>query len=390
MSDKDTFELDVEETADEEFDDVSLDEGVEETAESAPKKKKSGGGAVIFVLLLAVLGGGSFAAVKFLGVQLPFDVPGLTQQAAQQPPAAQPPAQMTTSADLPAADLPPQPEVAVDSFSPMNNLPASLTSAQQEEATISAPWATEETAPVAGQIPGETASVTPDAVDGDNIVDPFAFDQQDVTAEVNAAPTTVQTQPESSAPEAAEIVDPFASVTAAAPAPSPAPETSPAPAVTAAPAEDPAAKAKLADLEKKLAETEKSLAASEKALKKANDDLAKKSEELAKAQADLKATQKAAKAAESKPAAVATKPAAEQTAKPANKTATKPAAPVRKIEWVLRSAKPGMAWVSEKGSNEMRTIGVGDTLAGIGKVTAITTDAQGRWVVNGTRGTINQ
>jgi intracellular multiplication protein IcmG len=49
-----------------------------------------------------------------------------------------------------------------------------------------------------------------------------------------------------------------------------------------------------------------------------------------------------------------------------------------------------MAWISEKGSDEIKTISVGDTVSGIGKVTAIAKDDGGRWVVNGTQGKINQ
>jgi hypothetical protein len=58
--------------------------------------------------------------------------------------------------------------------------------------------------------------------------------------------------------------------------------------------------------------------------------------------------------------------------------------------WVLKSARPGSAWVSMPGSSEIRTVSVGDALPGVGKVTAIDKDANGRWMVTGTRGTINQ
>jgi len=387
MTNNDEFELEVEDTSEGEFEEVGLDEGFEETVEAAPKKKKSGGGLMIFIVLLAVLGGGSFAAVKFLGIQLPFDVPGLTQTA-QAPPTESVP-DMTASADLPMNELPPQPAAFPDSVADAGGLPLGLSpdATQEDSASISAPWGMEDETPaaVAGnmkQPPVETfGESAPDVqADSGNIVDPFAFGAQDVTAEVNAAPQ---------APAESEMVDPFASMTMQTPAPEAAPVVptpSPAPvAATAAPVEDAAAKAQVAALEKKLAETQKSLEASEKALKKANDDLARKSEDLAKAQADLKSAQAAAKTATKSAPVADSKPAAS-----APKAVAKPVAPVRKIEWVLRSAKPGMAWVSEKGSSEMRTVAVGDTLAGIGKVTAITTDAQGRWIVNGTRGSINQ
>ncbi|MDP2204782.1 MAG: hypothetical protein Q8K65_00590 [Alphaproteobacteria bacterium] len=392
MSNKDEFELDVEDASEESFDDVSLDEEVESLEEAAPKKKKSGGGLMVFVVLLAVLGGGSFAAVKFLGVQLPFDIPGMTQTA-QVPAADETTDTMTASADLPAGELPPQPAVPADeTTADAGNLPFGIpeVAAPDDGASVNAPWGMEETPATAAQDlkqpPVESFGDEPAAqADSGDIVDPFAMGaQQDVTEAVNAPDAAAAAI---RAPAESDVVDPFAT----------APSTDvPSTDVTAAskisaPVEDAAAKARVEALEKKLATTEKSLADAEKALKQANDELAKKSAALAQAQADLKTAQSDAKAA-AKTATVSTKQPAENAVKAtADKPApAKPAAPARKIDWVLRSAKPGMAWISEKGSTEMRTVSVGDTLAGIGKVTSIATDAQGRWIVNGTRGSINQ
>ena len=58
--------------------------------------------------------------------------------------------------------------------------------------------------------------------------------------------------------------------------------------------------------------------------------------------------------------------------------------------WVLKAAKPGTAWVSEKGSNEMKTVSVGDALPEIGRIMAVAKDMSGRWVVTGTAGKISQ
>lgn len=386
MSNKDEFELDIEDAAEESFDDVSLDEEIEPPEEAAPKKKKSGGGILVVVLLLVVLGGGAFAAIKFLGVQLPFDVPGLTQTA--QTPSA-PVDTMTASADLPTGELPPQPAVPADeTMADAGNTPFGIPefTTPDDGAAVSAPWGMEETPAAAAEslkqplpveaFDGSTPAAT--QADSSNVVDPFAMTAQDVTEAVNApaVATTVTT------PADTDNVDPFAA----------APVTA---VTTVAPvAEDAAAKTSVAALEKKLAKTEKSLADAEKALKKANDELAQKSAALVQAQADLKTAQSDAKAAAKTAASVKAAPVkpVESAAKTASDepVAVKPVTPARKIDWVLRSAKPGMAWVSEKGSTEMRTVSVGDTLAGIGKVTAIATDAQGRWVVNGTRGSINQ
>ena len=56
--------------------------------------------------------------------------------------------------------------------------------------------------------------------------------------------------------------------------------------------------------------------------------------------------------------------------------------------WILRAASPGQAWVSTSTtSRELKPLQVGDTFAGIGKVTAIQ-QKDGNWIVQGTRGTI--
>jgi len=59
-------------------------------------------------------------------------------------------------------------------------------------------------------------------------------------------------------------------------------------------------------------------------------------------------------------------------------------------EWVLRAARPGMAWVSERGSSKLRTVTVGEKLDGIGKINAIVKDSSGYWVVDGVSGRISQ
>lgn len=59
-------------------------------------------------------------------------------------------------------------------------------------------------------------------------------------------------------------------------------------------------------------------------------------------------------------------------------------------KWQLKSAKPGMAWLAEPGSSELRAVAVGETLPGIGKIVSISTDASGKWVVTGAHGKISQ
>lgn len=421
MSNKDDLELDIEDPSEEEFDDATLDDETGAAAdEPAPAKKKSGGGMVAVLAVLVLLGGGGVAAVKFLNIPLPFDIPGLTpapqaaSMAQQQQQPAPETAIQTAAADLGLDGLPPQPAAPQDDF---GGLPGAIGGFDPDQSVTAGadtggiappqndPWGLAGgTAPA--QLPQETAQES-------QIVDPFAFGQSasDTVAIPDSAPgDNIAADPfgigapaETGAPALAsgtdadtgKVVDPFATQATA----TGAADSAPAADVTAPVSGDNAAdKARIAALEKELAAAKKSLSDSDAALKKAQADLVKKADELARAQTDLKAAQQAAKdaakTAAAKPAAGAAKtaddvkPAAAAAPKPA--AAPKAAAPVRSVSWVLRSAKPGMAWVSEKGSNEMRTVSVGDTLAGIGKVTSIATDAQGRWVVNGTRGSINQ
>jgi intracellular multiplication protein IcmG len=57
--------------------------------------------------------------------------------------------------------------------------------------------------------------------------------------------------------------------------------------------------------------------------------------------------------------------------------------------WVLRGAQPGQALVARAGQADTQTIRPGDTLPGIGRITAISYQ-DGRWVVEGTQGRITQ
>ena len=80
--------------------------------------------------------------------------------------------------------------------------------------------------------------------------------------------------------------------------------------------------------------------------------------------------------------------------KQASRTSTASASKVRKKapsrpRWVLRAAQPGKAWVSKAGDTAMKRLQVGDTLSGIGRITAIAY-TNGHWVVQGTQGRILQ
>lgn len=57
--------------------------------------------------------------------------------------------------------------------------------------------------------------------------------------------------------------------------------------------------------------------------------------------------------------------------------------------WVLKAAQPGQAMVAKKGENDIISVMVGETIAGIGRITSIAVQ-NGQWVVEGTDGKITQ
>lgn len=386
MTEKDEFDtdLELEDNASDDFDDAGFDDAVLESEEAPVKAKKSGGGFLVkFLLLLVLLGGGLFASVKYLGVELPFEVPFLSAQATGDKMPPQPVAASTT----PAADT--QPTVAVadnwgageDTFSDMGSdtgfgtgiaiadempafggtdtgaadvadsfgLPATGQTYAEDDMTVSAwPGAVEDvSADIAGMDTADSAAAESD---------PFGFAQEAPAGE--AVP-----------------VESFVPVTAA---------VSSAPATGAAPSKDVAA------LEKKLTALEKTVQQLKTSTASKGDVEALKAS-LAKIEKSISGLQAAPAVTTAPKKAPVESNVGREAATPVKAAPKKAAAaPVVRKSWVLRSAKPGTAWISEEGSSEMRTISVGDNVAGIGKVTAIAKDDAGRWVVNGTRGKINQ
>lgn len=81
-------------------------------------------------------------------------------------------------------------------------------------------------------------------------------------------------------------------------------------------------------------------------------------------------------------------------AAPVKKTVAKPAhkpvasETVGTSKWVLRAATPEQAWVAPSAtSRELRPVRVGDTLPGVGRITAISLDGD-NWTLRGTAGTL--
>lgn len=132
---------------------------------------------------------------------------------------------------------------------------------------------------------------------------------------------------------------------------------------------------------------------------------AKKEADVAKkdASAKIASAEKEREAAESAAAAArkAASARAEQTPAPVKKAPAKTAStssapkkapsaePAKSARWELRAAQPGRAWVSKPGARDMQSVTVGETLPGIGRVTAISY-VNGRWTVQGTQGAVAQ
>lgn len=147
----------------------------------------------------------------------------------------------------------------------------------------------------------------------------------------------------------------------------------------------------LADMEKKIASLEKT--ASEK---KAPEPETKIPPEEPPAKEDASVETKIApetKAASNNMLV----PPAKPTKRPETATAEKatPKTPQIKTSglevprWVLRSAQPGRAVLSDSTTGDLRSIQVGDTLRGVGRIESIT-QQNGRWVVQGSQSSVRQ
>lgn len=76
-------------------------------------------------------------------------------------------------------------------------------------------------------------------------------------------------------------------------------------------------------------------------------------------------------------------------ATPKKASASRKAAP--KKDWVLKAAQPGKAWIAEKGETDSKTVTVGSYVASLGRIKSIQQAPEtGRWVVQGTQGSLHQ
>lgn len=411
-------------TTQDDFDaDIDAIDPADDGVQAEAPERKTRGGLFFMLATVAVVAGGGYAAVKTLGIQVPFlnpaapvaasDIapppstplagsaqndpiiwdgapvdPAVTSaataedQLAGDPAAASPPADGAGLGAMPQAIAPPSAAEdvlaagATDAATPADN--------NDDTFAASAP---------ADQLAAETAAadaaVTP-------VTDPAAVTTADPAAvPASDALVAAETPAPVTTPADNDIPpDPFVTAPAAEQTPPAMPETA-ATAVAAPVAPETAQR--LQEVEQKLFAME-----SEQVTRADFDALRQDILKLQAAIASGKATAAAAAPVAEKPVASYQSEVEAAPAVPASKirTAKKPArtkstakstakAPVA-TGWVLKSAKPGTAWVAQKGSSELKTVSVGDTLSGIGKITSINQNAAGRWVVNGSKGQINQ
>ena len=177
-----------------------------------------------------------------------------------------------------------------------------------------------------------------------------------------------------------------------------------APAVPATPVVDPQVQAKLdsaleriSKLEKDVSDKDAQLKAQEERVSRAaesSEDVAALKSKISDLEAKL-ASQKEVSASPVPAKEVVAKPAVKKSAHKVKQTAASKAyVPEKSVSvkangWILRSARPGAAVLSLGPNGDFRSVAVGDTISGLGRVTSIRETSTG-WIVQGTRGFVGE
>lgn len=416
MSDNKELEIDIDES--------ELDQEFDQQPETAPvRKKKSGGGLIKLFVVLLLAGGGGYYYLQMTGTPLPFNVPGLStpqQDMAQQQPDPAVTQQQVQDDVMMADSMPPMPEstqgmddqMMVAEEDPLA-MPEEIEGTSEE---VNVPSLEDFNTPVeevegadamAPSIPGMTGSdpdmtiseMPTNASDmeqgvesgGADDVDPLVWGgvneedsaPSDVSEIQPADEMTLQTADQLSLTESEQELDRIQDTMAQA-------ETSalqPAEQSTLQGQQPVVDTSRLESLEDRMARLEDMLKRIESKMVDTSQlnalrvEMGSLEQEIANQPRTARPV-KAQQQAEQKTA----EPVAQKAEPEMRQKVSSGLAP----EWVLRSAKPGQAWVSESGSSEMRSIAVGDILAGIGKIESISLNDQNKWVVKGTRGSITQ
>ncbi|MBI1215650.1 MAG: hypothetical protein GC185_07520 [Alphaproteobacteria bacterium] len=365
----------------------------------APAAKKSGGGFGKLLLILILLGGGGTVGAAKMGlVKLPFAIPGITPAAApvktalkkappQPKPATQTAAGKNNNAPVKNDPLSMGSGDTRLSVSPEIALPAPVVSEAKPEMQLPTPELKqapiappEQMVPVYGSS-GHQASSGPTVQNpmlGGEQKDPLSISPPDASPEKKKAAGAQLLMP--------EAIGAKAGATGKIESPIPPPQEIKSPPEEASPVAAPQT-ADMRAIDNRIQALETKVGALESKLNDMAASAVRKSD-LAALQSSIdQLRREMSSGSASRHAAPAV------THHKATQAATHHAAPAHaavSTHWVLKSAKPGTAWVSAKGSDDMRTVSVGSSLPGIGKVTDVSQDAGGRWVVTGTHGKVRQ
>ncbi|MCF8496604.1 MAG: hypothetical protein K9G62_08065 [Alphaproteobacteria bacterium] len=183
------------------------------------------------------------------------------------------------------------------------------------------------------------------------------------------------------------------------------PEIQPDPAPVAPAVQDSGIQEKIQALEERNAALAKEKEALERQVSDASDKMVSLEETVSSLQTKLSALeeqQKSAPAAQPVPPAEPAPPAlvdssptkAPESVASVEKTVPPSVAPAqrtaqKKSGWILRSAQPGQAVLGKKGTEDLQTVSVGQTVSGLGRIKSISVE-NGKWWVRGTQGSVSQ
>lgn len=413
------FGDDIEEAVDEVLDesiedDLLFTEGGDEYSDQlkAPKKKGSSltGKAVIGAALVAAIGGGGFLFTQMGSSPAPAVNPmqGGTPEVSQNEQSGNlPPMPVPVTADAPMADNQVQPEASTDDTVALD-IPFGQDAPDEPDVSLSdtgeltpmpsfdsAESSSEELAPL-NDLDLATSDVDELAVENIDLAETQAalpveendlsdlFDAGETTEEDNIALEDDPSEGESLAvdlsaseePVVAEVEQPVETVT-------------PKNEDVSSDIEERLSALQLEynDLKQKNEQKSKEAMAAREQVQTLEGTVSDLQAQVLRLQGQLKAAQasqvpvQAEKKADTSPSPVAVK----------EPVVSKSAPVVQEVvyEWTLRSAQPGRAMISDKNTGDMRTVEVGDSIKGLGRIRSIQVE-DGRWVVRGTSKSIYQ
>lgn len=389
-------------------DDHHLDDDVmdDEEFSSAPPQKKSSALRTIIVVVAVVLGGLGYLFVKGNGNQTTSTniATGPTQQAPQQTgdagndlmalrdaPTINAPEQVTAESNQihAAQGLMDEPQI-LDQPIPATDTPANAVPALPDQ-PMTAPEAIPATETVA-MLPSETETPATTAPVTDEI--PVTTTEEEPVADLTSTP---QEQPATSPAALVDTITPAVKPTSDFPtvAAIKKPATTTQPVTVDIPEPAPANTPPSVDATEKEFGTNMKISDLETALEAEKTKSEGAAREISNLKQELSDLKEKLKAEQAKPATTVKKEtsvAAEPVVKSSNARITKAkTAPSSNPapNWTLKSAKPGRAVLANKATGDYKTVSVGDTVAGIGRITLISETPSG-WIVKGTQSSIKE